>query len=224
MCVLRRGLLPSLPVILSVSWQKHHFQPAHWTIGSRRHLATSLRHILPAWTKSFPAKPEFETELIILRQKSQNVIEPFFKIYFMMKIYSERLYTNVRTNSGQRMSSTCCFARHSAWTSISIALSLLLRSRLDLVTLPWKHEGWSIFVLSKAYSVSVEDFWRSLRLTIGFFVSTTAKALLAQLLSLAKWASFRNIWFLSVFFNCTVMGLIVLPELYKTLAMFFTPD
>ena len=67
-------------------------------------------------------------------------------------------------------------------------MSLLLRSGFCLATLPYRPDWWSaaeMVVLLEGSPLFTVQRWSSVRVTMGFFVTSLTKALLPQSLSLA---------------------------------------
>ena len=74
----------------------------------------------------------------------------------------------------------------------------ILRSSLHLATLPYRPDRWSVVemvVLLEGSPISTEELWSSIRVTIGFLVTSLTKVLLPQLLSLAGRPALESFWF-----------------------------
>jgi hypothetical protein len=57
--------------------------------------------------------------------------------------------------------------------------------------------------------ISTDELWSSIRVTIGFLVTSMTKALLAQLLSLAEWPALGNVLVVPNFFHLRMMEAIL---------------
>ena len=51
-------------------------------------------------------------------------------------------------------------------------------------------------ILLEDYPISTEELWSSVRVTIGFLVTSPTKAVLTQLLSLARQSNFERVFVL----------------------------
>jgi hypothetical protein len=60
-------------------------------------------------------------------------------------------------------------------------------------------------VLLEGSPISTEELWSTVRLTSGFLVSSLTKALLPQLLSLARWPALRRVIVVLNFFHLRMM-------------------
>ncbi len=110
-------------------------------------------------------------------------------------------------------------------------MCLLLRSGFRLAILPHRPGWWSaaeIVVLLEGWSLSTEKCWSSVRVTIGFLVTSLSKALLPWMLSLAgrpvpgRILVVPNVFYLRMMeaavltgtFNAAEMVLFPSPDLY----------
>ena len=74
-------------------------------------------------------------------------------------------------------------------------MCLLQRSGFHLATLPKRPDWWSaavMVVLLERSPISTDELWSSVRVNIGFLVTSLTKALLPRLLSLARAARSRK--------------------------------
>ena len=60
-------------------------------------------------------------------------------------------------------------------------------------------------VLLEGSPISTEELWSSVRITIGFLVTSMTKALLTRLLSLARWADVGRVLVIANFFHLRMM-------------------
>ena len=86
-------------------------------------------------------------------------------------------------------------------------MCLLLRSGFRLATLPYRPDWWSaaeMVVLLEGSPLSTEQRWSTVRVTIGFLVTSLTKALLPRLVSLAGRLALGNV-LVANFFHLRMM-------------------
>ncbi len=102
-----------------------------------------------------------------------------------------------------------CLLANPRWA----VMCLLLRCGFSLATLPNRPDWWSaveMLVLLKGFPLSTEKHWSSVRVAIGFLVTSLTKTLLPQSLSLAGRPALRRVLLVANFFLIRIMEATVL--------------
>ncbi len=100
-----------------------------------------------------------------------------------------------------------CLLANSRWAIMCLLLSLLSGS------LPYRPDWWSavkMVVLLKGFPLSTENHWNSVRVAIGFLVTSLTKTLLPRSLSLARWPVLGRVLLVANFFLIQKMEATVL--------------
>ena len=84
-------------------------------------------------------------------------------------------------------------------------------------------DWWSaveMVVLLEGSPISTEGLWRSVRITIGFLVTSLTKALLPRLLSLAGWPALGRVLVVPSFFHLRMKEAAVFLGTFNAAEMF----
>ena len=80
-----------------------------------------------------------------------------------------------------------------------------------------------MFVLLEGSPFSTEELWSSVRVTIGFLVTSLTKALVPQLLSLARWPALGSVLVVPNFFHLRVIDATVVLGTFNAAEMLWYP-
>ena len=75
-------------------------------------------------------------------------------------------------------------------------------------------------VLLEGSPISTEELWSSVRVNIGFLVTSLTKALLPRLLSLAGWPALGRVLVVPIFFHLRMMEATVFLETFNAADIF----
>jgi len=106
-------------------------------------------------------------------------------------------------------------------------MCLLLRSGFCLATLPYRPDWWSaaeMVVLLEGSPLSTEKRWSSVRVTIGFLVTSLTEALLPRSLSLAGRPALGRVLVVPNFFHLRMMEATVLIGTFNAAEIFLYPS
>ena len=88
-------------------------------------------------------------------------------------------------------------------------------------------DWWSaaeMVVLLEGSPISTEELWSSVRVTIGFLVTSLTKALLPRFLSLARRSALERVLMVPNFFNLRMMEATVVLGIFNAADIFWYPS
>ena len=109
-------------------------------------------------------------------------------------------------------------------------LSCAFFSRVAFVW-SFSHKAWICEVLQRLVlpagsPISAKELCSSVRVVIGFLITSVTKVLLTQLFSLVGWPALETVWVVVYYFHCWMMELTVLLGTFNTqdIVLYPSPD